>query len=57
MNTFKVICDTGNSWITGFNGTLSDAIAYFIGTPFVREDYYGNEVTDTPVSVIEVFAA
>ena len=47
----KVICDTGNSWVTTINATLDGARAYYIGTPFTREDANGKEITDTPVSV------
>ena len=31
MITVEVKCSNGNHWITGINGTLADARAYFIG--------------------------
>lgn len=54
--TVKVICDTGNSWVTDINTDLAGAKAYFIGQSFTREDYAGNETVDTVVQVEQLQA-
>ena len=34
MRTFRVTFADGNTITTGFNGTLADALAYYIGKSF-----------------------
>ena len=34
MNVFKITYDTGDTLITGFNGTLEDARSYYLGNIF-----------------------
>ena len=34
MNTFKVYFSDGDTVVTGFNGSLVDAIAYYVGQWF-----------------------
>ena len=34
MNTFRITFEDGNTITTGFNGSLSDALAYYIGKAF-----------------------
>ncbi len=34
MNTFKITFEDGNSLVTGFNGTLEDAMNYYFGNGF-----------------------
>jgi len=46
MNSFKITCDTGNNWETGFNGTFEQAKAYFMGQSFVRELWGGSEISE-----------
>ncbi len=34
MNSFRIFYSDGNTNVTSFNGTLADAIAYFVGQTF-----------------------
>lgn len=54
--TLKVTCNTGDSWLTTFNGNLQDALRYFFGVRFVlREDEAtGHETFGTVVSVQQI---
>jgi hypothetical protein len=52
MICVKVECDTGNYWTTAINGTFAEAMAYFIGQTFVRENPVTGE--ETPDTVIRV---
>ena len=52
MNHFRVTFDDGDSLITGFNGTLEDAKAYYISQRFcASEDEDGLETFHIAVSV------
>lgn len=53
MLTVKITCDTGNTWATEINASFSDAVAYFLGKKFTREDESGRETVDT-VTMIEL---
>ena len=46
MINLKITCNTGNTWKTGFNGTLTDAENYFLGQSFARELHDGTEIID-----------
>lgn len=50
--TVRVTCDTGNTWVTGFNGTLAEARQYFIGQVFTKENpETGEETRETGTAV------
>jgi len=52
MNYFKITCDDGNWWVTGFNGSYLSARCYFIGLRSVMEsDETGGETFSTVVKV------
>lgn len=52
MENYKITCDDGNWWITGFNGTYSDAHQYFIGLRHVSEcEETGKETVSTVTKV------
>ena len=51
MITIKLTANTGNTWTTRFNGTLTDAVAYFLGATFTRETNAGDEISDTVTAV------
>lgn len=51
MINVKVTCNTGKTWITGFNGTPEDATRYFLGNVFVDELEDGREIYNRVVSV------
>ena len=54
MITLKLTANTGNTWATRFNGTFADAVAYFMGAQFTREnDETGAEIVDT-VTTVEI---
>jgi len=38
MIYLKISCDDGNWWITGFNGTYSEAHEYFMGLRHVSHE-------------------
>ncbi len=52
MIQIRVTTASKNGWTTGFNGTLSDARAYFLGTQHVSQDFQtGQETRDTITGV------
>jgi len=47
--------NTGNHWSTGFNGTYSNAVDYFLGRKTYREDFItGEEFCETITEVFEI---
>lgn len=51
----KITLTDGNSWVTGFNGTLDEAHAYFMGRRFeAMNPYTGEEYMQEPVSKVEL---
>lgn len=51
MNAFKITTDSGNSWITQMNCSITDATDYFMGHVFYVEDN-GFEIAETVISVV-----
>lgn len=52
MNHFKITCDDGNWWITGFNGSYSEAHLYFMGLRSMTEcEFTGKETISTVTKV------
>jgi hypothetical protein len=55
MNEFKIICENGDYWHTGFNGDLEAAERYFIGLVKVYENFENGKETKTKViQVVQV---
>jgi hypothetical protein len=51
----RVTCDNGNTWTTGFNGTLAEAKAYFVGKVFTEEDEHGRrEIMNRVISCEQI---
>ncbi len=50
MITVRILCNTGNYWVTSINGTESDAREYFLGQSFDRL-VDGTEIVETCTSV------
>lgn len=53
MITLLIRCHSGNSWHTGWNGTLAEAVEYYVGKSFVthEDENTGKEIKDVPCSV------
>ena len=51
MNTVKITCDTGKTWITSINTDLEGAKSYFLGQAFTDETDDGKETRNIAVSV------
>lgn len=51
MINVKVECNSGDSWVTGFKGTLQEAEEYFIGQTFTKhfDDEREFKITATKV--------
>jgi len=54
MVTVKIACDTGNTWITRINTSFPEAVHYFMGQQFTREDDTGQETVDKVIGVERV---
>ncbi|HWY33190.1 MAG TPA: hypothetical protein VNX68_01005 [Nitrosopumilaceae archaeon] len=54
MKTFKVIFEDGNYLETGFNGSLEDVKAYYVGHRFNFGDIDGPDMMIKAVEVIEM---
>ena len=52
MKSYRITFSDGNTFVTGFNGTLTDAVAYYVGQVFWFEN--GGEHATRGVSVEEV---
>ena len=54
--TVRVICQSGNSWVTGINTDLAGARKYFLGQTFVtnEDEFTGEETKDLVIQVDEV---
>lgn len=44
--TLKISTLSGNSWITGFNGTMAEALAYFPAYHIEEDQETGKETRD-----------
>jgi hypothetical protein len=53
MNTYKVICDNGDFWITGMNCDIQEAKRYFIGTYKTYENFATGKETKTKIIQVE----
>ena len=54
MNFFSVFLSDGDSYQTGFNGTLAEARAYFLGQPNIIENFETGAETVRYVTDVEV---
>lgn len=54
MVTVKITCNTGNTWITSINTSFPEAVRYFMGQEFTREDDAGLETVDRVIIVEQV---
>lgn len=53
MNTYRITCANGRSWVTSMNATLEEARAYFAGYEHIEEDSITGNETCSPVVSVE----
>lgn len=53
MINVKIICNSGDSFVKEFNGTIEDAKKYFIDAKFTTELSCGREIVDFCTNVME----
>lgn len=56
MRHFKVTFSNGDSLVTGFNGTLADARAYYVGNRFNIGDGAGGDLETIGEKVEEIIS-